>query len=801
MAHIRSANVILDWDEIEARPGVYKFEKLWALARRAHEQAVLTGERKSISMYIWGGGGRAPLWLYEERPGFTPVKAAAKFCERRKANAPQLPRVRVNGNGVHSPDVLEYCSDKVHTSYDPSECEVIEKIIPDYNDPVWMDRYLNVHRMAEREMVWVLGNYTDLDFTFMQPCPGATGDNTPNHWSTNNDPFYINYTTAPYVTCKDDPAWYRNSRWLVQSLRDDVFAHRLNTTDFTLLVNNAGGNTSVFSMNYIVENNWQVYIKRGQEGHQFQSYGERSRLLDDVHWIHHVWPGGKAIRSRGELSNEACWTGWEDNWGRLPRGTVLSPGCQRQRQQMYAMCKFTMTVKMDFWQVGFWRTSNMADDYTLGGMWKMVNRYGGVRWGWQSPGAIIGFRDGLDPQDTERWPIAEYGDPYLSAAGRKPRWEAILATASARGAVIEDLDAAVKSTTLSHRRANAINDVIPNILKDDYGVFMAQRNISNSIGWFNQFGHPDEMMGRFCRGFADPTNPDATIGLELDKGLWGGLPLKSSRQLTLRVAWIAKHGPGVLHLGYDSFTGPKTLEINYPSSSLWREVCWRIVDGRFGQAPNADDIFLRNADGLGEIFDTVEIVDTPNWEDISVHQQGCDNYDENGNLLNMPPPPSPPPCHDINPEWCSNKGARCDERSVYLDCQLTCGICALAPTGPPPPELPPQPQQPPQPPLPPPPPLPPHVPMDCKNWCGPGQGTWEDICLTSFRGANCAACPECYVSPPAPPVPVQLPPPAPPSVPMSCMNWCGPGQGTWAEICLPSFRSAKCAACPECASL
>merc|ERR1711988_1144913 len=119
-----------------------------------------------------------------------------------------------------------------------------------------------------------------------------------------------------------------------------------------------------------------------------------------------------------------------------------------------------------------------------------------------------------------------------------------------------------------------------------------------------------------------------------------------------------------------------------------------------------DDIFLRNADGLGEIFDTVEIVDTPNWEDISVHQQGCDNYDENGNLLNMPPPPSPPPCHDINPEWCSNKGARCDERSVYLDCQLTCGICAPAATGPPPP-----------------------VPMDCKNWCGPGQGTWEDICL------------------------------------------------------------------------
>jgi len=740
--HVRAGGVTLEWKKIETAPGVYDWSTLWDLATRAQREYVLTGDRKAFWLYVWGGGGRSPDYIFEEGHGFRPVRISASFCRTRGRRRPRLPRVYVNGNGVHSSDVKEYCADNVHTSYDPSGCDDVGFIIPDYLDEMWFELYLGFHRKIEEQIRYILGNYTGVEFLFMQPCPGATGDNTPYHWTSSDDPNYMNFSTAPYVTCSKDADYFHYSRELVRRLKDDVFAHLINTTGLTILVNNNGGNETVFNIKYINDNLPDVYIKRGQEGHQFQSYGERKRFRDDIHWIHHVWPSGKAVRSRGEQSNECCYTGWPGFYGQVGAEADLSPGCRRRRQQMYSMVKYVITVKLDFWHTGFWRNSVNAGDYRMGGQWEMVNRYGGVRWGGQSPGAMIGFRDGLDLLDIERFPIDQFGQHYGSPSNRIRRGRAILATAAHRGAVVEDWDTMIKNTTLSHRRANAIFDVIPDILRDDYGVFMIQRNMSASVGWFNQYGDEQEIYGRFCRGYAEPDNPAAVIGLELDKGLWGGLPLTEPRRLTLRVAWRASSA-GVFHLGYDSLTGPKMLAVNYDYSPLWRELCWRIVDGRFGQAPNANDIFLLNADSVGELFDSVEIVETPTWTSISVHPDGCDNYDENGNLLGMPPPPSPPPCVNWEPEWCSNKGARCDETAVMRDCPLLCGVCVLAPHSPPAPQTPPAPLPPPSPPVQPSPPSPPIVPMDCKNWCGPGQGTWEEICQLSFRNARCSACPEC----------------------------------------------------------
>ena len=55
------------------------------------------------------------------------------------------------------------------------------------------------------------------------------------------------------------------------------------------------------------------------------------------------------------------------------------------------------------------------------GIWRQLNRYGGVRWGWQAGGAFIGFRDGLDLMDTARFSEAEYGEIGPLSASGTPR--------------------------------------------------------------------------------------------------------------------------------------------------------------------------------------------------------------------------------------------------------------------------------------------------------------------------------------------------------------------------------------------
>eukprot|EP00966_Prymnesium_polylepis_P176668 4090719-Prymnesium_polylepis.1 len=85
------------------------------------------------------------------------------------------------------------------------------------------------------------------------------------------------------------------------------------------------------------------------------------------------------------------------------------------------MAQFITTVRLDFWQVGLTSASKTAVilNTSATGIFKLVNRYGGLRWAWQSGGALIGFRDGIDFLDVNRFPAAEYGQPYGSRRVRQ----------------------------------------------------------------------------------------------------------------------------------------------------------------------------------------------------------------------------------------------------------------------------------------------------------------------------------------------------------------------------------------------
>merc|ERR1712227_980089 len=113
-------------------------------------------------------------------------------------------------------------------------------------------------------------------------------------------------------------------------------------------------------------------------------------------------------RSRGEMVRKACWTGIKGSHGVFGERPVAS-SCLLQKWHMYAMTMHVLTIKLDYWNLATSAVGEQLADPANQGLWQFLNRYSGVRWGWQSPGAWIGFREGLDVLDYERFPEDAYG--------------------------------------------------------------------------------------------------------------------------------------------------------------------------------------------------------------------------------------------------------------------------------------------------------------------------------------------------------------------------------------------------------
>ena len=92
------------------------------------------------------------------------------------------------------------------------------------------------------------------------------------------------------------------------------------------------------------------------------------------------------------------------------------------------------------------------------------------------------------------------------------------------------------------RRMRGMNDVAFGNWRGDYGNFLQQPSSAQSAsrGWW-RVGDTTELFGRFGRGFADPANASAVLPLQLDPGLWGGLPFKAAsnaKTLTFRLVFF-----------------------------------------------------------------------------------------------------------------------------------------------------------------------------------------------------------------------------------------------------------------------
>ena len=104
---------------------------------------------------------------------------------------------------------------------------------------------------------------------------------------------------------------------------------------------------------------------------------------------------------------------------------------------------------------------------------------------------------------------------------------------------------------MKQRRMDGMNDVAFGSWRSDYGNFMRQLQPEQTRGHW-RVGEQSELYGRFARGWANPANASAVLALELDRGLWGGLPLRSGAsalELTVRVVFLDA-GTGAFSVSY-----------------------------------------------------------------------------------------------------------------------------------------------------------------------------------------------------------------------------------------------------------
>ena len=331
---VRTADLVFHWNKLEPTAGEYDWSSLDAAVERPR---VAKGR---LMLLLWTGED-APHWLYK-----------APFSV---------------GKLAHNGDMSE--------------------IVPDYPSEVYRKRLEGIHgALAQRIREHSFGPV----FLAVQPCVGSTGDDTPIHLvSGTGRPTPWTFVNQSLLKEIGGPGTQSNSTWWVNFFRDFSQWLATNETAFAgpvaagelVLVLNAQGES--FPLDWIASHLPGSFVKLGQTGHEYQSNYERYRVAEQAPYAYSL-QHGRPVRSRAELSAETCWT-----VGPFQNATACPVPWN-----VYAMVQWLASAHLDFWNLQPDSVTDAFQDYRP--LWRFLNRYAGLRWAWQSRGAWVGFRDGLE---------------------------------------------------------------------------------------------------------------------------------------------------------------------------------------------------------------------------------------------------------------------------------------------------------------------------------------------------------------------------------------------------------------------
>eukprot|EP01084_Bolivina_argentea_P265883 450823_1 len=413
---------------------------------------------------------------------------------------------------------------------------------------------------------------------------GCTGDDRP--W--NGNPINESYNITA------DEWWEIEKPWAKYIC--NLYNNGMNSTfPNLLLLFNFGENLT--RINWQIENCPGSYRKEGMVSHGYQLNYEYLNYSLIGNGNPSIWmkQNNVTIRYRGELSYNSYSSGY---YQQAPLWNTLS------------IVEWALTFGMDM--INF--EIEMLNNYSYWKIFDFHRKYGGLKTkdGNRSIGAWIHLRDGLDSNNTQRFPESIYGINEYNGHNAQ-RMINIANAFSEYGAKQEDPSAA-KGKPRNQRNAQKMNDVGWGIWNTNYGMFMKQINaINTSIGYW-RIGDINQIYGRFGRGF-DYKNGMNIICFQLNKDLWNGLPLKNEMNVTIEINYFDNgiNGMKLFSFGYDNKNNDKcSNDINHKiianGTYKWQTVYININDGYFGNRCNMNaDFCLFNLSKQNVIFSFIHI--------------------------------------------------------------------------------------------------------------------------------------------------------------------------------------------------
>ena len=326
-------------------------------------------------------------------------------------------------------------------------------------------------------------------------------------------------------------------------------------------------------------------MKSGDGGYGYQRNGE----ANDFYY-------GKSplVRTYDTINN--CWI-----HGRCEIGTATQQGhfVEAPYWNWLSLMEWSLLYGLDIENISPDAITNSSFDKA----WFLKNTFGGKKNASISPGGWIHLRDGLDSNNTVRFPESQFGEANSSNSERMIK---IAEYMSVYGAMQEDPEAACGKPG-NQGKAKKMNDVGFGVYEGNYGNFIQEvGNTSQGYWRVGSMVDLNDIYGRFAKGFK--SGYDA-ICFRLDKGLWGGLPLSGGNgyRFDLDIAYF-DNGTSSWSFGYDDVKNGKCVGnengyvVKMTNTNKWI-VKSIVVDGNdayFGQrCENNSDFCVFNKDGDG----------------------------------------------------------------------------------------------------------------------------------------------------------------------------------------------------------
>ncbi len=218
----------------------------------------------------------------------------------------------------------------------------------------------------------------------------------------------------------------------------------------------------------------------------------------------------------------------------------------------------------------------------------------------------IAFRDALDGANLERFPENEYGS-YNDGKNAQRNLN-IAQEFSKFGAKQDDPDATYFGLDVVQEQ-DGINDVMSEVYRGNYSVFMEQNDPRETSQGYWRVGSKDQPYGRFARGFYNQENKNQ-IYLNIADAFFEGNPHNGASPIKVKIIYF-DDGTGSWSLHYDAVGNEDSvaLTVNKTNTGRWTDTSVVLDNAYFGnRGPHGSDLSLINTDNKDDIFHMVEII-------------------------------------------------------------------------------------------------------------------------------------------------------------------------------------------------